>query len=196
MLGTNVRDYVHGESLGPYLQALESVFAGGEASEIEIQARSPEGDVWFLTSIGPLRSGGRIIAAVITAIDITDRRQDQQERQLLLAERTNLLERLQMQIARMPVAYMVFDEQFHICEVNRAAGDMLWSTRPDTFCFAHRMLQGDGQIIARITATGARSTGVMMRDSADPNALFSAVEKWRIRLRSQNDGPMGELNAS
>jgi two-component system, cell cycle sensor histidine kinase and response regulator CckA len=125
VLGTNVRDYVDQDSLPGYLDLLERVFSEGHSGEYETRVHLPTGQtMWTLNSVGPLRSGGRIIAAVVTSIDITERRRDQDDRQRLQAERTHLLGRLQMHIARMPVAYFVFDEHFRIREMNPAAERM------------------------------------------------------------------------
>ena len=125
MLGVNVRNFIDAEFQPLYLTRLEQVFAEGKSGEIETRLSLPAGEnLWFLNSMGPLHSGGRIIAAVVTSVDITGRRRDQEERQLYLAERTNLLERLQMQIERMPVAYFLFDENFRISEVNPAVEQM------------------------------------------------------------------------
>lgn len=124
VLGTNVRDYIDRDSQGPYLEALERVFADGRPGEVELRIRSPLGEsMWFLSSMGPLRSGGRIIAAVVTSIDITERRRDQEERRRFQNERETMFE-------RMPIGCILWSRERRISYANPAA-EQIFGFQPD-----------------------------------------------------------------
>ena len=122
VLGSSIRDHIRPTSLAAYLAAIGQVFETGDLVEIEVESLNPEGGwSWYLSRIGPMRSGGRIIAVVVTTMDITDRKRVEEERRELQRERETLLARLQTQIERMPIVFMEFDAQFRIVSINPAA---------------------------------------------------------------------------
>jgi PAS domain S-box-containing protein len=122
VLGENLRTFILPEFHPVYFAALERVFTHGEVASLEIRGIGANGSsVWYFTRMGPIRNAGRIIAAVIASIDITDRKQAELERRSFQAERDRLLERLQMQLDRMPIGCLLNDKEFLITYVNPAA---------------------------------------------------------------------------
>jgi PAS domain S-box-containing protein len=122
VLGVNLRTFIVPEFHQVYFAALERVFTHGEIASLEIRGLGPKGDpVWYFSRMGPIRNAGRIIAAVIASIDVTDRKQAELERRAFQAERDRLLERLQMQLDRMPIGCLLNDRDFLITYVNPAA---------------------------------------------------------------------------
>ncbi len=122
VLGQNLRGFILPEFHQAYFGALERVFSHGEVATLEIRGSGANGaSVWYFVRMGPIRNAGRIIAAVISSIDITDRKQAELERRTFQAERDRLLERLQMQLDRMPIGCLLNDKDFLITYVNPAA---------------------------------------------------------------------------
>jgi two-component system cell cycle sensor histidine kinase/response regulator CckA len=122
VLGQNLRSFILPEFHQAYFAALERVFTHGEVASLEIRGIGANGaSVWYFTRMGPIRNAGRIIAAVIASIDITDRKQAELERRTFQAERDRLLERLEMQLERMPIGCLLNDRDFLITYVNPAA---------------------------------------------------------------------------
>ena len=55
------------------------------------------------------------------------------------------------------------------------AGTEFWSMQPDSFFFASQPLKGDGDLVARIVGGDAAAAGIMLRDSAAPDALMAML---------------------
>ncbi|HEX3135334.1 MAG TPA: PAS domain S-box protein, partial [Planctomycetota bacterium] len=183
MLGINVRSHVLGDNVQVYLDLLESVFAEGRSGEVEIQSASPDGPLWFLASMGPLRSGGRIIAAVVTAIDITERRRDQEERRRFENEREQMFE-------RMPIGCILWTKDRHISYANPAAekifgflsdgmngyGPELISFEegmPEVITYFERVEKGDMGLVAEMTNRTA--DGSEVHCEWHPTPLFDSA---------------------
>jgi PAS domain S-box-containing protein len=93
-------------------EALET----GQLFQAEYRLRSADGSYrWFLGRAMPLREGqGAISKWYGTCTDIEDRKRAE-------AERNELLHRLQVQIERMPLAYLLFDADLRLTDWNPAA---------------------------------------------------------------------------
>jgi two-component system cell cycle sensor histidine kinase/response regulator CckA len=160
VLGENLRTFILPEFHQTYFAALERVFTNGEIASLEIRGVGANGaPVWYFTRMGPIRNAGRIIAAVIASIDITDRKQSELERRTFQAERDRLLERLQMQLDRMPIGCLLNDKDFLITYVNPAAerifgftNDEVAGRHPNEFYVP----AGDRETVARMFQRLAR----------------------------------------
>jgi len=95
------------------------VIAGGLISDREVPLTTPDGlKRWLLSLKAPLRDGaGNIIGVVGVTRDITDRKQAE-------FERDRHLHQLEVQIERMPLAYMLADREFRCIRWNPAAERM------------------------------------------------------------------------
>ena len=81
--------------------------------------------VWYATTKVPLRGAdGQIVGLIGISRDITDRKQAE-------AERVQLLAQLQLQIERMPLAYMLSDSNLHYSRWNPAAERIFGFTEPE-----------------------------------------------------------------
>jgi two-component system, cell cycle sensor histidine kinase and response regulator CckA len=185
VLGTNVRDYIERDSQGPYLEALEHVFAEGHAGEVELRTRTPKGEtMWFLCSMGPLRSGGRIIAAVVTSIDITERRRDQEERRRFESEREQMFE-------RMPIGCILWTRDRRISYANPAAEKIFGFPSdgmngqspelinfeegiPEVMSYFERVEKGDMGLVAEMTNRAA--DGSEVHCEWHPTPLFDSTD--------------------
>ncbi|MBA3697495.1 MAG: PAS domain S-box protein [Planctomycetes bacterium] len=184
VLGTNVRDYIQSETLGPYLVALERVFTGGSSGEVELQVRTPTGEtIWFLSSLGPLRSGGRIIAAVVTSIDITERRRDLEERRRFQSERETMFE-------RMPIGCILWTRERRISYANPAAEQIFGFAAdgmnghgpdllnfeegmPEVSSYFERIEKGDMGLVAEMN--NRKADGSEVHCEWHPTPLFTAT---------------------
>ena len=55
------------------------------------------------------------------------------------------------------------------------AGTEFWSVQPDSLFFASQPLPGDGDLVARLVRSDATAAGIMLRDSAAPDALMTML---------------------
>ena len=93
--------------------------------DAECRVLRPDGSVrWVWIRGYPVREEGRIVRLVGVVEDTTDRRR-------LTAERDALLARLQLQIQRMPLIYVLFDADFRITDWNPAAERTFGYTRQE-----------------------------------------------------------------
>ena len=137
VLGTNLRAYIRPEFHEAYFGAFERVFSHGEIGNLELQGDGAEGSsAWYFTRMGPIRNDGRIFAAVIASIDITSRKQAEDDRRAFELERDRLLERLQMQMDRMPIGCLLNDKDGLITYVNPAA-ERIFGHRMDEMVGRH-----------------------------------------------------------
>jgi PAS domain S-box-containing protein len=75
-IGKTVDEIVLPEYHGVVRENLQHVFQTGEIRSFELVAAGPNGQtVWYETHLGPLKLGDQIVAATVTAIDITKRKQ-------------------------------------------------------------------------------------------------------------------------
>ena len=93
--------------------------------DAECRVVRPDGSVrWVWIKGNPITQQGQIVRLVGVIKDITDRRR-------LTAERDALLARLQLQIQRMPLIYILFDADFRITDWNPAAEQTFGYTREE-----------------------------------------------------------------
>ena len=107
------------ERANEYLDGDRRVFAGEQMRNLEVRTVGADGEVsWYLTTKVPLfdPSGG-LTGLIGIGRNITDRKRAE-------AERGQLLSRLQVQIARMPLAYLTTDAEFRYTRWNPAAERM------------------------------------------------------------------------
>jgi two-component system, cell cycle sensor histidine kinase and response regulator CckA len=78
--GTSVFDLALVEARDELRDSLQQTFATGRTASRELVAIHPDGDTrWYSTHTGPVRHGGRVVAAVVVARDVTDRRRTEGE---------------------------------------------------------------------------------------------------------------------
>ncbi len=93
--------------------------------DAECRVVRPDGSVrWVWIKGNPITQQGQIVRLVGVIKDVTDRR-------LLTAERDALLARLQLQIQRTPLIYILFDADFRITNWNPAAEQTFGYTRQE-----------------------------------------------------------------
>ncbi len=93
--------------------------------DAECRVVRPDGSVrWVWIKGNPITQQGQIVRLVGVIRDTTDRRR-------LTAERDALLARLQLQIQRMPLIYILFDADFRITDWNPAAEQTFGYTREE-----------------------------------------------------------------
>ncbi len=122
----------HGSAMAGDDCAIRQAVCHGFAIRFEDEALWRKGGTSFpaeYTSY-PIRSN-RVGGAVITFSDITEKKRAEESQRRLAAERDMLLERLQMQIERMPLAYLQFDEHFRLQDWNSAAERIFGYTKAE-----------------------------------------------------------------
>jgi PAS domain S-box-containing protein len=94
VVGSNVLDLAPTESRNELHASLAETFKTGRTGTRELPARHPDGTTrWYSAHTGPVRHGTRVVAAVIVARDITDRKafedalRESEERYRTLVER-------------------------------------------------------------------------------------------------------------
>jgi PAS domain S-box-containing protein len=114
--GKTVFDLFPAEIAAPYHDDDLAVLAGNPVMNREERGVDSEGRAtWLLTIKVPLRdASGQVIGLVGVARDITDRKRADAERARVLAE-------LQLQIERMPLAYLLTDRELRYTRWNPAA---------------------------------------------------------------------------
>ncbi|MDB5308579.1 MAG: hybrid sensor histidine kinase/response regulator [Gemmataceae bacterium] len=104
-----------------------SVMESGRAETTEEVLTAAGVTRTYLATQTPYRDdGGDVIGIIGVARDITERRR-------LAAERDELLARLQLHVARMPLAYVLFDADLRVTDWNPAAEHILGYTKEEAF---------------------------------------------------------------
>jgi PAS domain S-box-containing protein len=84
VIGTSVYQYLPPKEQDKLSQMLHSVFESGEAQTYEATIVRTDGtEVWYENSLAPIRRDGQAVAAILLAVDITERIQAQE----MIAER-------------------------------------------------------------------------------------------------------------
>jgi two-component system cell cycle sensor histidine kinase/response regulator CckA len=114
------------ERANDYIEGDRLVFSGRQMRNVEVRTQDENGEAtWFLTSKVPLFDPSGAMAGLIgIGRDITDRKRAE-------AERSRLLSRLQVQIERMPLAYVTTDADFRYTRWNPAAERMFGFTEAE-----------------------------------------------------------------
>ncbi len=117
MLGMTMAQITHPDDLQESYDRRQSLLAG-KANFFQMEKRYIHRDgriLWGLTNVSLVRDSAARPAIYFGQVqDITERRR-------LQAERDDLLARLQLQIKRMPLAYLLFDAKFCLTDWNPAA---------------------------------------------------------------------------
>jgi PAS domain S-box-containing protein len=96
----------------------ESVFA----TEIYVRNDKSLNGAWISANARPLRNeAGDLRGGVVVFQDITERKRAEETQRLLASDRDNMVRRLELQIKRLPMAYMMFDTELRVLEWNPAA---------------------------------------------------------------------------
>jgi two-component system cell cycle sensor histidine kinase/response regulator CckA len=116
LVGKTTADMFPPELAAHYQNDDASVLAGETVVNREERSVRPDGGaVWYLTTKLPLYDReGEAIGLIGISRDITDRKRAE-------AERDRLLQQLQIQIERMPLAYLLTDSEFRCIRWNSAA---------------------------------------------------------------------------
>ncbi|AMY09890.1 Blue-light-activated protein [Luteitalea pratensis] len=116
LIGKLDSDVFPPERAHDYLEGDRRVFGGEELRNVEVRTVRADGrTTWHLTTKVPLLdASGAPTGLIGIGRDITDRKRAE-------AERSHLLSRLQVQIERMPLAYLTTDADFRFTRWNPAA---------------------------------------------------------------------------
>lgn len=80
VVGKNQFDFIEPEHRELVRGKIERVFDTGEIGTYEIKGTGPDGSVaWYSTSVGPIKSDGKITAVSLFTSDVTDRKQVETE---------------------------------------------------------------------------------------------------------------------
>ncbi len=83
--------------------------------------KSPDG-VWTSANARPLRNeAGDVCGGIVVFQDITERKRGEKTQRNLASERDHLVRRLELQIERLPMAYILLDTEMRVLEWNPAA---------------------------------------------------------------------------
>jgi PAS domain S-box-containing protein len=126
LLRTGWADALHPDDRKQTLDALAESMRTGHPFQREHRFCGADGLYrWFLDRSVPLRDeGGQVIRWFGTRVDIDDRKCAE-------AERDRILQRLQLQIERIPLAYILFDADCRIVDWNPTAERILGYTREE-----------------------------------------------------------------
>ncbi len=91
VIGTSVFEDILPEYHETLKQSIDRVSAGGMVENLNLQATGPDNAVdWFDVSIGPVKNdAGKVLSVILLAQNITDKKQNEQERERLIKEINN-----------------------------------------------------------------------------------------------------------
>ena len=114
------------ERASEYVEGDRRIFSGEEMRNVEVRTVDDDGNTsWYLTTKLPLLdASGTLTGLIGIGRDITDLKRAE-------AERSHLLSRLQVQIERMPLAYVTTDASFRYTRWNPAAERMFGYTEAE-----------------------------------------------------------------
>ncbi len=114
------------DSWPDFEKLLDKVWKGNPVSNFVIQQKTKAGKPILVSlTISPIREvSGQFSRASVIARDITESEQARTKQQMLQDERDQLLEQLQLQMERMPVACLLGDQNFNYTYWNPAAEKM------------------------------------------------------------------------
>ena len=74
-VGTSIYDYVPDEYQDTLRKSLEHVLQTGEPYSYELAGKGPDGCTsWYQSRMGPIKHGGQVVAVILIATDITERK--------------------------------------------------------------------------------------------------------------------------
>jgi len=119
-------EIIHPEDSGRVTKAVQAQLAGGTGFYEEYRVRRQDGTwrVWTDRSVAVRDAEGKAVKWIGAITDVTDRRR-------LEREREKLLEQLQLQMERMPVACILTDPDFRIRLWNPAAAHVFGFSREE-----------------------------------------------------------------
>jgi two-component system, cell cycle sensor histidine kinase and response regulator CckA len=120
-----------------FSQLLETIKEGkAEANFITTHKTKRGGEVLLSLRVFPIKKdrSGRVTRAAVIAQDVTENEKAKVVKEMLLAERDELLERHQLQMESMPIACILRNQQFHFTYWNPAA--------ERTFGYSFQEIQG------------------------------------------------------
>ena len=74
VVGRCIRDYFPAEFQDVVMGGIEEVFRTNRPSTYEARVTEEYGSLWFANQVGPVRQDGEVVAAIIIATDITERK--------------------------------------------------------------------------------------------------------------------------
>ena len=106
-----------------YTRLLESVKAGNAVTNlVTVRTTKQENEVLLSISISPIKDGsGKVTQIAVIARDVTEIERAVSDKDKLLVERDQLLERFQLQMDCMPIACVLADPAGHFTYWNPAA---------------------------------------------------------------------------
>jgi diguanylate cyclase (GGDEF)-like protein/PAS domain S-box-containing protein len=119
-IGLKVYEYAPAEYHEIIDTTLKRVFETGKPDSYELLATGVSGpaSAWYVTRVIPVTERGRVVAAVLISVDITDRKKAEEE----LRQRERHYRKLWDDA---PVAYHILDTKGIITDVNRTEAHML-----------------------------------------------------------------------
>jgi PAS domain S-box-containing protein len=114
---------VHPDDLAGLVERVNQAIAERSFYHHEYRVVWPDGSVRWISARGRTfeNAAGEPVRMAGTVMDITARRAAQERERALLAERTRLLERLQLVLESMPIGCIIYDDAFLISFWNPAA---------------------------------------------------------------------------
>jgi PAS domain S-box-containing protein len=104
-------------------QLLETIKEGKAVANFVTTHKTKRGkEVLLSLTVSPIKDGsGQVVWAAVIARDVTENEKAEVVKKTLLAERDELLDRLQLQMESMPIACILYNQQFHFTYWNPAA---------------------------------------------------------------------------
>ncbi|MEO7362149.1 MAG: PAS domain S-box protein, partial [Gemmatimonadaceae bacterium] len=154
LLGKTAFD-LHPQSVAELTQRDDAeVMAGAVISDRELQLTTPDGRTrWYVSRKSPLRDDEGNVTGIVGVIrDITDRRQAERERDRHLRQ-------IELQIERMPIAYILTDNEFNCLRWNPTAERIFGYTQEEMLgqqvfdvIVPERLRERADKIVQRISA--------------------------------------------
>ena len=86
-IGKSIYDFTAPENHEVIKGTIEKVFSTGEMAAYETGGAGAEGRmVWYSTRVGPIKSDGGVVSAILVSTDITERKQSEEEHNKHIAE--------------------------------------------------------------------------------------------------------------
>jgi len=84
VIGKSVYDFVDSRHHDVVRKTIRRVFQTGEGSSYEISGTGPDGGTsWYATQVGPIKRDGQIVSVTLITVDITERKEAEEELRFL-----------------------------------------------------------------------------------------------------------------